>query len=263
MNNGNTPKAIKGRKEDLKDFNLEVLAKDIYSAALDIGGRDENKAREMAQVVGQKLYQEYGNITTPDQIEEIKFKTLIERGYEGTAWAGKIRSKRKEKARSNLQVLGSKGKRDSTDSFLMVGSSSRETATGWDRKRIIISLINEANLDLRTAESVSEEVETNLFSGEVPQITTQLIRETAHTELIRRNLREASNLYKNFGMPRADLEQLINNKNKENSNVAGNNPEAINFTIAGGILKAYALSNVFSEDIAEAHTNGALHLHFL
>jgi anaerobic ribonucleoside-triphosphate reductase len=256
------PKAILPRKGGkLGKFDLEVLADSILSAAIDVGGSDEKIAEEEAEKIGRKLYHKYGPVVTPDQINEISFDTLMEDGYDGTSWALRIRAKRKERADGRLGVLGSRGAKGSLNSFLMVGSPSKETSTGWDRSRIVLSLINEANLDLKTAESIAEEAETYIFSGNVPQITTQLIREAVHTELIRRDLIDAANLYRSFSIPRADLEELINNKITENANVVSNNPEAINFGLSGTLLKAYSLSCVFSPDVADAHSLGAIHLH--
>ena len=59
-----------------------------------------------------------------------------------------------------------------------------------------------------------------------------------------------------------DVEQMITMPNKENANVP-HGPEATNMTIAEGIKKEYALMNVFSEDVTNAHIKGDVHLHDL
>jgi len=64
-------------------------------------------------------------------------------------------------------------------------------------------------------------------------------------------------------MPYFNLKQLIFSKSNENSNVAANNPEAVNLAIAENTLKQYALKEIFSEDVAESHMKGAIHLHDL
>src|SRR5660398_107187 len=65
-----------------------------------------------------------------------------------------------------------------------------------------------------------------------------------------------------LGLPMFDVENIITQANKENSNTT-HNPESINLTIAETVLKQYALQRVFSEDIARAHYEGAIHLHDL
>ena len=61
-------------------------------------------------------------------------------------------------------------------------------------------------------------------------------------------------------MPKYDIEQLIFSKSKENSNIAANNPEAINLAIAETTLKQYALQEIFSDEVADAHREGRVHL---
>jgi ribonucleoside-triphosphate reductase len=64
-------------------------------------------------------------------------------------------------------------------------------------------------------------------------------------------------------MPKYDLKELIFSKSRENSNIAANNPEAINLTIAENTLKQFALQEVFSHEVSEAHLKGMVHLHDL
>ncbi|MFH1430855.1 MAG: anaerobic ribonucleoside-triphosphate reductase [Nanoarchaeota archaeon] len=257
------PKAIETRDKKLKEFSIGTLTAEILRSAQELGGEDKERARIVAEKIGERLFEEYGKIVKPEQIEKETFDILKNNGHEGTAYAYHIRCRKRTKAR-NAMVFGSTQRKGSTDKFLMVGSLSSETSAVWDRSRIVRSLINEATLDLSTAESVSEEAETHIFSTpSVPSINTQLIREVVHTELVTRGLDEPANDYRNFGIPKADLEELIFSKIEENANVNVNNPEAINFGLSGGILKAYALNCLFSEDVAQAHTNGAIHLHDL
>ena len=64
-------------------------------------------------------------------------------------------------------------------------------------------------------------------------------------------------------MPKYDVKMLIFSKSKENSNITANNPEAINLAIAENTLKKFALQEIFSHDVAEAHQMGSIHLHDL
>jgi ribonucleoside-triphosphate reductase (formate) len=68
--------------------------------------------------------------------------------------------------------------------------------------------------------------------------------------------------HSHLGLPMYDVEQIIFNANKENSNTT-HNPESINLTLAETILKEFALRKVFSEDISSAHMVGDIHLHDL
>ena len=66
-----------------------------------------------------------------------------------------------------------------------------------------------------------------------------------------------------IGMPKYDLDQVIRSKSRENANIAQNNPEAINLSIAEHTLKQYALREVFGDEVAEAHMLGKIHIHDL
>ncbi len=98
---------------------------------------------------------------------------------------------------------------------------------------------------------------------EVRVVTAPLIRELVNAKLIERG-------------PMKGLERCIQGSacrfsmwivsysipNKENANVP-HGPEATNLTLAERIKKEYALLCVFSEDVADAHMNGDIHLHDL
>jgi len=165
-------------------------------------------------------------------------------------------------------IVGSGSGKGPTDNFLMVASTSHESANKWDRKRILISLINEAEIEFSKAKDIAKAVETDLFhsyknSESGFAITTDFIRTSAQSEMLRRGMSEAADKYRIFGTPASDLEELLFAKNAENSNIAANNPEAVNFSIAGAIGKKYALSKIFDREIADAHTRGEIHLHDL
>ncbi len=257
----NYPVAVRKRDGRLEDYSPVAIESTIEAGVRAVGGTDFELAKRLAQEFSEGLGR---RIVPTSEIDESLSKFLMDHRYDGTAWAVRIGARQKERARGHIAVLGSSSGKGSTNSFLMVGSASKETASGWTRERVVTSLINEGEVDLSTARSVAESAETYLFSSQVPQITTQLIREAVHTELIKRNLMDAANKYRSFGIPRADLEQIMHDRIRENSNVTDNNPEAINFGVAGSIQKAWALSGgVFSREVAEAHSSGAVHIHDL
>ena len=93
-------------------------------------------------------------------------------------------------------------------------------------------------------------------------VTTAIIREMVDLELLERGMTMAHRRHSNLGLPMWDVEQIITNANKENSNTT-HNPESVNLTIAETILKEFALRRVFTDDVAEAHLVGDIHLHDL
>lgn len=150
---------------------------------------------------------------------------------------------------------------ETTDMALFV-RTSEESMHGWDRQRIVDALLRETYVDIDTAREIAREVEELILSSKIKMITAPLIRELVDTKLIERGLEQARKMHTRLGMPLYDVDQLILHPNKENANVP-HGPEATNLTLAERIKKEYALLSVFSEEIADAHMRGDIHLHDL
>jgi len=150
---------------------------------------------------------------------------------------------------------------ETTDMALFVRTSD-EAMLGWDRQRIIDALMRETYVDFDTAKGIAREVEDLIATSKIKSITAPLIRELVDTKLVERGLEQARKMHTRLGMPLYDVDQLILHPNKENANVP-HGPEATNLTLAERIKKEYALLSVFSQDIADAHMRGDIHLHDL
>jgi ribonucleoside-triphosphate reductase len=151
---------------------------------------------------------------------------------------------------------------DATDIALQVSTVSREEINLWDKQKIVDSIILEAQASPALASEIADEVEKALVSSGQTRVTTSLIRELVDLQLMERGLSHMLEKHTNLGLPMYDVENIITQANKENSNTT-HNPESINLTIAETVLKQFALERIFSEDIARAHYEGALHLHDL
>ncbi len=151
--------------------------------------------------------------------------------------------------------------KDTTDLAVFVRTSDEELVT-WNRQKIVDALVRETFLDKGTAEMISEEVEKIILKSGISVLTAPLIRELVDAKLIEKGLEKARRMHTRLGMPLYDVEQLIVYPNKENANVP-HGPEATNLTLAENIKKEYALLNVFSQDVADAHMKGDIHLHDL
>lgn len=151
---------------------------------------------------------------------------------------------------------------DATDIALLVSTNSRQEIDVWDRSKITHSLVKEAGIPTATAEDIAEAVEDRIDRTNLMTVTTAIIREMVDLELLERGMTHAHKKHTHLGLPMWDVEQIITNANKENSNTT-HNPESINLTIAETILKEFALRRVFSQDVAEAHYAGDIHLHDL
>lgn len=151
---------------------------------------------------------------------------------------------------------------ESTDLALMVDALAQEESTPWNAGRIRDTLILEAGVDPATAEGIAIEVEDDLLKYNRTRTTTTIIREMVNVKLFNRGLDAKLADHSRIGLPVHDLEKMMLTKNKENSNTS-HNPESINLSIAEMVLKEYALTKVFTKDVADAHLKGDIHLHDL
>ncbi|MFA5867730.1 MAG: anaerobic ribonucleoside-triphosphate reductase [Actinomycetota bacterium] len=166
-------------------------------------------------------------------------------------------------AASSISVVKSAVREgDATDIALMVATTSKSEVNSWDRSKIVNSLILETGASADLAEGIAATVEAKIVESNFRRVTTSIIRELIDIELLERNLPMMHKKHSHIGLPMYDVEQIIFNANKENSNTT-HNPESINLTLAETILKEFALRKVFTEDIAQAHMVGDIHLHDL
>jgi len=152
---------------------------------------------------------------------------------------------------------------DTTDLSLLVSSLSDGMLSDWDNKKVIESLEEEAGLDMKEARAIATEVETRIFATEIKNISTGTIRSIIDDVLFEKGLNGKLRKQQVLGIPTYDLEQYIFSKTSENSNISANNPEAVSLAISEAAFKQYALSRVFSKEVAEAHLTGKVHLHDL
>ncbi|MFH1392086.1 MAG: anaerobic ribonucleoside-triphosphate reductase [bacterium] len=151
---------------------------------------------------------------------------------------------------------------DVTDIALFVRTSDEEVKK-WDRQKITESLLRETKIKPGIAFRVASEVEKKIIDYKIKTLTAPLVRELVNAELLARGLEKTRKKYSRLGAPLYDVENIIvSQRNKDNANVP-HGPEATNFTLAEKIKKEYALLRVFSQDVADAHLRGDLHLHDL
>jgi len=150
---------------------------------------------------------------------------------------------------------------ESTDITLFVRTSDDEV-TGWDRRRIVSALVREAGVAVGTAEEISREVERQICSSGIGVVTAPLIRELVDAKLVERGMEEARRRHARVGFPLYDVERIILHPNREVANLP-HGPEGTNLILAEGVKREYALQNVFSREVADAHVRGDIHIHGL
>ncbi|MFH1857068.1 MAG: anaerobic ribonucleoside-triphosphate reductase [Candidatus Omnitrophota bacterium] len=257
----------KVRKRDgrVMEFNKSKISDAIFKAAQAVGGEDRLLSDELAEAVTLFLKKNFAEKAPAiEEIQDAVEKVLIETGHAKTAKAYILYREKRAKIRESLKVRKkTQEKSDATDLSLLVTPLAKDEIAGWKKTKIIQALIKEAGLDAILAGEIAASVEQKIFKSGSTQISTALIRELVDNELFERGMEAKLSKQAVIGVPAYDLEEIIYSKSCENSNITSNNPEAINLAIAENVLKQYMLKNVFSEDVANAHLKGIVHIHDL
>ena len=150
---------------------------------------------------------------------------------------------------------------EATDLSVFVRTST-DDIVAWDREKIVKALVKETGLNREVASIIAIEVDKQIRAMNIKNITAPLIRELVDVKLLEYGLEDARRKHTRLGVPVYDVRKIICHKNKENANTP-HSPEATNLTLAENIKKEYALLNVFSLPVADAHMRGDIHLHDL
>jgi ribonucleoside-triphosphate reductase len=262
------PKVMKKRDGKVAPFNLDRIKAAISKAALTLGGRDEEKAVEVANEVARRLNNEFslkGTIPTVDDSNAMCVTVLREKGFDRTADKFEFYAlDRSRVRRSGLTVKKKAGKADITDQMLLVQSITNETIEPFDRRKLAEALEKEYALTPDLAGMIAKETENNAYELSEKYGTksydTQFLRRIAESHLSMMGIPLKNSA---LAMPISTVESLVIGNSKENSNITTNNPEAVNLGIAEYVLKQYNLRKVFTEEVAAAHNNGVVHIHDL
>ena len=235
-------------KRPISQEMIAATLDDIESEILNLDSQ-EIKSTEIGDIVMKHLKQ-------LDEIAYIRFASVYREFKDLSQFENELK---------NLQVVsrGKDAKIDTTDFNLLVSTPTKGIVSGWDRERIAQALVTEIALQQGDAQDIAKAVESKVLKSGVRMISTSLLRELVNNELFERGFTKKLEKQEILGISVYNLHQVIFSKNNENSNVVSNNPEAVNLAIAESVLKQYALKEVFSKDVSEAHLKGAIHLHDL
>ena len=261
---------VKKRDGQVLKFERDKIVNAIFKAAQSVGGSDRDIAERLADEVILHLFAARGpNFPSVEEIQDAIEKVLIERGHAKTAKAFILyrheRAKRRGDVKTRPEVDAEAKDRapevDPTELALFVRTSDDDMAQ-WDKRRIVNAMVREAGVPEATARTISDEVEEIIVNSKVASITVSLVRELVNAKLTEHGLEDARKRHARLGVPLYDAEKIITWRNRENANIP-HNPEATNMTLAEAINKQYALLRVFSQDVADAHARGDIHLHDL
>jgi len=154
---------------------------------------------------------------------------------------------------------------DSTDKQLHIQNVKSSTTSVFNRDALISLILEKTPVNYNDAVSAIKGVEQVLAQRKSnTQISVEEITAIIDAKLLEKGYKPNDLLTGDrLGITVSDVEQLIFSKSNENSNIKSNNPEAVNLGIAELVLKEIALRKVYSEEVAEEHRKGNIHIHDL
>jgi len=160
--------------------------------------------------------------------------------------------------KSDLQKI----KDEIADRTLRVRTSEDELGE-WNKAAIVRSLTREVGVGKRVARDVADTVERQIKRMRLKTLTAPLIRELVNVELLRRGLESEHKKYQRLGVPLYDVGNIMLLRDEAMTSNNPHTPDTTNLTLAQEIKKDYALSEVYSPKVVEAHLKGDIHLHKL
>ncbi len=251
-------------------FDKHKIADAIFRAAQEIGGKDRDRAENLASAVAIYLAKKLdGDIPTVDQVDDAAERVLIEMGHARTALSyarrrdrrARVRRLREGDTRALMNELREANReRMASRRETRWVRTSADTLVHWDYTRIVEALVRETGLDEGLANAIAIEVEQQIAMAEVKTLTASLIRELVGAKLIEHGLEEHHRRHMRLGVPLYDAERIIRGPSADGTAL---DPDATGHVLAEAVKREFALSEVFSEEAADAHVRGDLHIHDL
>lgn len=257
---------VKKRDGRVIPYDESKIAEAIYRSACSVGQDNRFLAQDLAAVVTLYLERYYQKeVPESGEIREMVEKIIMETGHADIARAFILYGDNKWKSRSGDAEVAHE--QSTYDLFpgkeLTVSAATRDEVSMWGREKIASALVKEAGIPAETAEEIASLVEQKILHAGVTRISTSMIRELVDSELFLRGY--GSKIRKQFvvGLPKYDLKRLIHNEEEGAGGLPKPDPEQLCATIGKSTLRQYALQEIFSKDVADAHLEGRVHIHHL
>jgi anaerobic ribonucleoside-triphosphate reductase len=247
--------SVRKRDGRVVPYDEQKIAETIQLAAREAKQDNPTVGRDLAGVVTMYL-ERYSERDVPscEEIQQLVEKILLDTGHAAIARAFIVYRERKgmpaEAAPPAPEDLF-------PSNLLLVDGSTRDEVAPWGRERIIGALVKEAGLEPAAASEIAGAVEQKIFRLGQRRVSTSLIRELVNHELLSRGFGSKLRRQIVVGLPKYDLGRIVG---EEEPRV---DPEGMCRVIGQTTLRQYALQEIFTRDVADAHLEGLLHLHGL
>ncbi len=250
-----TIREVRKRDNRVVPFDQSKIADAIYKAIRSVGKGDYALAEELASAVVHFLEKKFsGAIPGIEDIQDQVETVLIETGHAEVAKTYILYRNKRAAIREALQVRSEGGPELVED---------REGTAPWSKGRIVAALIREADMEAAAAEDVASAVERKVFASGIQRISTALVRELVDNELFERGFNAKLRRQAPIGLPKYNLDQIIFGTDTKEGFTFPKTPPEVRDLIADQILEQYALQEVYSPAVGEAHRDGRLFIHGL
>jgi ribonucleoside-triphosphate reductase len=144
-----------------------------------------------------------------------------------------------------------------TESELFVRQSD-ENVELFDPRRITDALMRETNMTLETAHQIALDVKEQIGRSGIRALTAPLIRGLVDAKLLEHGLMNEYRAHSRLGVPIYDVDRIIQSVSGDTAVLHG--PEGSSLALAEAIKREYAIRNVFSDAVSNAHLVGDLHI---
>lgn len=246
---------VRKRDGNVVAYDEQRIADAILKAARSVGHDNAAIGRDLASVVTMYLERHREReVPSTEEIQQLVENILFDLGHAAIAKATIVFREKKgrpaESAAPPPEDLF-------PSNLVLVDGATRGELTPWGRERISQALVKEAGLEEGAASEIAGAVEQKIFRLGQRRVSTTLIRELVNHELLGRGYGSKLRRQIVVGLPKYDLGRLVGDEEEPID------PDAMCRTIGQTTLKQYALQEIFTRDVADAHIEGRIHLHGL
>lgn len=140
---------------------------------------------------------------------------------------------------------------------ILVGPTSNDEYIPWETQKIAQALEREGGIPKNIAQKVALSVEQKVLRSDNRYISTALIRDLVNSELFLSGHGYYVKKQTVLGIPKYNLNSLLYTRNGKNNIKSLHELES---KIASITFRQYALEEVFSKEVIQAHLSGIIHI---
>ncbi len=252
---------VQKRDGRIVPFDKDKISNAIFKAAQSLGGEDKYLAEDLAEVVRLYLVKEYKKDTpSVEDIQDIVERVLIKTGHARTAKAYILYREKRARIRRMREGVKPEDLITSERQSLIknINLSVRESNDNislWDKERIIDTLIKETGLQRNISELIVGEVEEEVVTSKITELSSSLIRELVNAKLVTYGFETERNKHTRLGVPVYDVNRFLSQ--------GTDTPDILSLKLGRHIKKEFALLHVLPEKAVEKHLTGEIQIHNL